>query len=97
MYTYNVLGVVVLHLLDVAVDQGLVVSALHLEFLLALEARRRKEDEFDQCDDTVLLDDSWGSLCLADFLGDNLGRVEEIDLAICSRFYINRCPCRRDD
>lgn len=82
MYTYNVLGVIVLHLLNVAVDQGLVVSALNLEFLLALEAGCWKEDELDQGDDTVLLDDSWGRLCLADLLGDDLRRVKEIDLAV---------------
>lgn len=82
MCTYNVLGVIILHLLNVAVDKGFLVSALHLEFFLALKGGRRKEDELNQCDDTVVLDDSWGSLRFADFLGDDLRRVEQINLAI---------------
>lgn len=92
MYTYNVLSVIVLYLLDVAVDQGLLVSAFDLEFFLALETGCRKEDKLDQCDDTVVLDDSWGCLCLANFLGDDLGRVEQIDLAVCSAILMSGCP-----
>lgn len=46
LITYNIVGIIILQLLDVGVDQGLGIAAFDTEFLLARESGRREEDEF---------------------------------------------------
>lgn len=84
MITYNIVCVIVLELLDVGVNQRLGVAAFDTEFLLASESGSGKEDEFHQGNNTIVFNDFRGCFGLADLLSDDLGRIQEINLAIYS-------------
>lgn len=63
--TYNISPVIVLHLLDVVVDERLAFSALNDKLGRAvLEGAGREEDVFYKRQNTVVLDDLWGRKCL---------------------------------
>lgn len=80
----NVILVVGLHLSSVLVDKRLeaVPFALDDEFACPAERGRGKQDELCEGKQTVAFRNLGGGLGLLDLLGDDLGGVEKIDLAV---------------
>lgn len=70
--------------MDISVDKGLGIPALHDELLLASKGGGGEQDELDHSDNTVVLDNLRGRLGLADLLGDRLRWVEKVNLAVYS-------------
>lgn len=83
-WPHNVILVVGLHLSSVLVDKRLeaVPFALDDEFACPAERSRGKQDELCEGKQTVAFRNLGGGLGLLDLLGDNLGGVEKVDLAV---------------
>lgn len=81
--TYDVVHIVFLELFNVGVNQRLRVSPLNDEFLLALERSCGQQNVLDQCDDSVFFDDARSGFGFLNLFGDSLGRVQQIDFAVC--------------
>jgi hypothetical protein len=82
--TYDVILVIIMHLVDARVYQWLQAISITLNTKLStsIQSCGRKQNEFCECQDAVAFNDSGSSLCFAYLLGNNLWRIEKIDLAV---------------
>lgn len=83
--TYHIISVIFVHLSDAAVDQWLQAISLAVDDKLSLSSQScyRQQNVFDKGEDAILLNHLRGSNGLADLLGDDIGGVQEVDLAVC--------------
>jgi hypothetical protein len=81
--TYNVLAVILVHLLNGAVDKRLALSSLDNESGFAcLKSRDGEKDEFNKTQDTVLLNNLRCCDSLLDLALDKIRAIQKIDLAV---------------
>jgi hypothetical protein len=82
--TYDVIPVIIMHLVDVRVYQWPQAISITLNTKLSASTQSCgwKQNEFRECQDAVAFSDAGSSLCFAYFPGNNLRRIEKIDLAV---------------
>jgi hypothetical protein len=82
--TYDVILVIIMYLVDARIYQWL--QAISITFNTKLSTSIQscgwKQNEFRECQDAVAFSDAGNSLCFAYLPGNNLWRIEKIDLAI---------------
>jgi hypothetical protein len=79
-----------MYLFNVRVYQRLqaISFTFNTELSTSIQSCSREQNEFCECQDAVAFNDSGSSLCFAYLPGNNLWRVEKIDLAVL-RFLVS--------
>lgn len=82
--TYDVILVIIMYLADARVYQRLqaVSITFNAKLSTSIQSCGRKQNEFRECQDAVAFSDSGSSLCFAYLPGNNLWRIQKIDLAV---------------